>query len=163
MTQEPGNREEDDRMLRAAFHALRREARSGGAVPDFQAMMAEARARLDPDAAEGSPSEARAERPRAGRSAGRGSRWLRWTPLAAAAAVAALLLVGRPGAAPDAEAEFERRVSDYRSLTGAGAWRSPTASLLTLPGVDLGAVPTFGRGPAGGRLPLNDPRRGRTP
>jgi len=121
--------EAQDDELREEFRALRQDLAAGGGVPDFQTMVAAARAR----AASGDPAPSPRHRPRIA--------LLRWAPLAAAAA-AALLLLGRPGS--DADAEFERLVSDYRTLASTGVLRSPTRSLLDIPGVDLGAVPSFG-------------------
>lgn len=140
--------ERRDPELRAAYDALRRSVTEEGRVPDFEGMMAGARERTERDSRDPTLAPRR-------RTA------LRWAPLAAAAAVAGLLLLGRPG--PDPDAEFERRVADYRSLGAAGAWRSPTAALLDIPGVDLGAVPSFGRSLPGRGLPLDAPPEGRTP
>lgn len=128
---------EHDRDLARDFEALRSRVEDSGAVPDFTAMMARARA----DAA-GPGQDARAVgQPGAGRTIGRG-RWMPWAPLAAAAAAAGVLLLGRPGTSADAQ--FERLVADYTSTIAATARQSPTASLMRIPGIDLGAVPSFG-------------------
>lgn len=131
----PEGPEAPDDELREEFQALRRDLTAGGGVPDFQTMMATARARAGARA----PAPSSPRRPRVA--------LLRWAPLAAAAAAAALLLLGGPGS--DADAEFERLVSDYRTLASTGALRSPTRSLLDIPGVDLGAVPSFGPSSSG--------------
>ena len=120
---------EDDR-IRAGFEALRAEASRPGAVPDFAEMISRARHASEPvePVVRAIPSR------RAVQIGG-------WMSLAAAAAVVGLLLVGPR--ATDADAEFERLVSDYSELMAGGAWRSPTAPLLDVPGLDLGAVPSF--------------------
>ncbi len=112
--------------LSSDFEALRAQLERPGAVPDFDAMMGRVEADLRRPTGESTPSH---------------RAWRRWLPLAAAAALAGILLA-RPGAT-DADAEFERLVSDYSELMAGGAWRSPTAPLLDVPGLDLGAVPSF--------------------
>ncbi|MDX1495559.1 MAG: hypothetical protein R3253_15940 [Longimicrobiales bacterium] len=120
------------------FDALKHEVRAAGRVPDFGAMMARAKEQAAGD--EPTPVRIR-----------------RWAPLAAAAAVAALLLSGLPG--DDDEREFERLVASYSET--AGTWRSPTASLMDIPGVDLGAVPSFGGAPGVVTPPGSEPVEGR--
>ncbi|MGD8600465.1 MAG: hypothetical protein PVF19_03795, partial [Gemmatimonadota bacterium] len=47
--------------------------------------------------------------------------------------------------APSGEDDFERLVAAYTSETAAGAWSSPTSSLLDVPGMDLmRSVPSIG-------------------
>ena len=76
--------------------------------------------------------------------------------LAAAAAAAGLLLV-EPSAAT-ADAEFERLVLAFATDGAAGAWRSPTSSLLNTPGLDLGSVPSVGEFmPTGDAIRSSDP------
>ncbi len=131
------DRPEDD--LSGEFRAMRARLERTGAVPDFDAMMRRARA-------DATRSPERGSHPRFA--------WRRWAPLAAAAALAGILVVG-PGR-DDADAEFERLVSDYAELMAGAAGRSPTASLLDVPGVDLGAVPSFagfGAAPSDRRSP----------
>lgn len=114
---------EKDQDLQRDFEALRGRVEGSGRVPDFETMMARARAE----------------------AAGLGSRrlpWLWWAPLAAAAAAAGLLLIGGPGTSADAQ--FERLVANYSSTIAPTARQSPTASLMNIPGIDLGAVPSFG-------------------
>ena len=139
MTDEPRDPE-----LRAGFDALRRSMAEEGRIPPFEPMLEAARAE-----ARRRPAPRRA-RP-----------FLLWTPLAAAAAVAALFLLAQP--ASDADAEFERLVADYTQLAAGGTWRSPTASLLQTPGVDLGAVPTFRGALSGLNRPGSRAPDGRTP
>lgn len=126
----------DDDLLREAFQDLRGDIRRRGAVPDATSMLARAR------------EEARAENPDAAvQSAvrGGGRAWARRSAglsFAAAAAVAALILLD--GSDTQADREFERLVAAYSTDVSAGAWRSPTDALLRTPGLDLGAVPSFG-------------------
>lgn len=131
---------ENDQDLQRDFEALRGRVEGSGRAPDFATMMARARA----EAAGLAEDASRA--PESGRSdAGHGSRrspWVRWAPLAAAAAAAGLLLIGGPG--PSADAQFERLVANYSSTIAPTARQSPTASLMNIPGIDLGAVPSFG-------------------
>jgi len=129
------NQGHEDDLLRDAFEELRRDARRRGAIPDAKAMLAKARETSAPalDAAPADPTRRRSAShfPRAA-----------WLPLAAAAAVAALILVNGPSSA---DRDFEQLVADYSADFGSG-WRSPTASLMQTPGVDLGAVPSVGSG-----------------
>lgn len=156
---EDGRPEEE---LRGDFRALRRQVETSGAVPDFETMMDRARAEATPAtrpaAAGGSPpsGDAPASGPtsasRRSRSVADGRSHPRlgwWVPVAAAAAVVGLLLMD--GAAFDAEADFERLVADYSS--DVATWRSPTAELMDIPGVDLGSVPSIGSSLGGGDLP----------
>lgn len=128
----------DEDFLREAFDALDRDARRRVAVPDFDAMLARAHAETARD------SDSVAERrgvdpPPVGE--GGWARPERWLSLAAAAAVATLLLAD---GSSRADREFERVVTSYTETVAAGALRSPTDGLLSTPGLDLGAVPTFG-------------------
>jgi hypothetical protein len=148
--------ERDEEALRARYGELRAESARSGSLPDFDAMMARAKdeaagtPRLD--VVEGGPSPAEPiARPsrRAKLAAG-------WVTLAAAA-LAGLLLARPP--APDADAEFERLVASYAA--DAGSWRSPTAGLLDIPGVDLGAVPSIAAPTRGARPVAPPPPDGR--
>ncbi|MGD2045928.1 MAG: hypothetical protein PVH96_06880 [Gemmatimonadota bacterium] len=130
----------DDDRMREAFQDLRADTRASGSVPDFQSMMAEAKRRADETPAlevvvgAGSGARVRAHR--------RFVRFGAWASAAVAAAVAALILVDR---APSGEDDFERLVAAYTSETAAGAWSSPTSSLLDVPGMDLmRSVPSIG-------------------
>ena len=130
---------EDERM-REAFQNLRPETRGAGAVPDFRAMMAEARRRAEDaptlEVVAGGVDASRA------RSRRRSVRIATWASAAVAAAVAALILVDR---GPSGEDDFERLVAAYSSETAQGAWSSPTSSLLDVPGMDLmRSVPSIG-------------------
>lgn len=133
--------------LAADFLALRAEMEDSGRIPAFHEVMARAREEADGEGAGGEADSdiaaAKGRRRKGESSVGAdrrvGSR-IRWIPLAAAAAAVGLLLVGLPGDGD--EQQFERLVASYSE--SAGAWRSPTASLMDIPGVDLGAVPSFG-------------------
>lgn len=130
----------EDEALRERFHELRADMRARG-VPAFGPMMGRAR---DPGA----------RRPALGLAAGqapgvpaRARRLLRrgaWGSALLAAGVAGLFLVARtPGGGEDEE--FERLVLAYTGLAQAGAWRSPTSSLLEVPGAELlRSVPRLG-------------------
>jgi len=132
----------DDHRLRDGFRALRAHAERPGAVPDFENMLAQAKASaagLPPlelvGAASGGHQRADDGRRRLTRLGG-------WVSLAAAAAAVGVLFVS-PGVSTG-DAEFERLVSAFATDAGAGGWRSPTSALLDVPGLDLGAVPTIG-------------------
>jgi hypothetical protein len=133
----------DEGPLRDAFAALARDTRRRAAVPDFDAMLARARAEAS--------APARGPRPPSAVAWARPERWL---ALAAAAAVATLLLVD---GSSRADREFERVVGSWTDVVNAGALRSPTEGLLRTPGLDLGSVPTFGSWP-GSSLPGLDLR-----
>ncbi|MBT8488711.1 MAG: hypothetical protein HKN72_12320 [Gemmatimonadetes bacterium] len=151
--------------LEADFGSLADDVRASGRVPDFRSMMERVHAEVadnssmsdDVTASDtaadtevisiGSRSTdstpgARTSDARTSEDARRDFRRLgRWIPVAAAAAVAGLLLFSGGTGGDD---EFERLVADYSA--SAGDWRSPTASLMDIPGVDLGSVPSFGGG-----------------
>lgn len=130
----------NDRDLQRDFEALRDRVAGSRAVPDFAAMVARARAEAADLAEDAAPAP---ETGRSGSGVGtRRSPWVRWAPLAAAAVAAGVLLIGEPGTSADAE--FERLVADYSSTIAPSARQSPTASLMNIPGIDLGAVPSFG-------------------
>jgi len=143
---------EDDR-LRERFLRLRAETERPGHVPDFQAMLDEARR----DAA-ARPSVAAADRGR--RSDGRWSsrrRFVRagaWASAALAATVAGILFTkGRTRG----EDDFERLVAAYQSDAASGAWKSPTSGLLEVPGIEVvRSLPSIG-GPAVGLDPDREP------
>jgi hypothetical protein len=141
-----------DEVLRDDFLALRTDVRESGAVPAFDSMMERAREEARAPTASVDRDRASARRARA--------EWARlgwWIPLAAAAAVVGMLLLDAPDS--DAEADFERLVADY--ATEVATWRSPTAPLLDIPGVDLGSVPWIGTPLGDGELPEADVREGR--
>lgn len=136
-------RNEDD-LLREEFERLRRDECRRTSVPDFEAMMSRASAEA---AAEERPGRGGRDERRGdeiGQPARRPGIFARpesWLSLAAAATVAALLF-----ASPSrADREFERLVTSYSADVASGAWSSPTDALLSTPGLDLGAVPSFGR------------------
>ena len=111
--------------IRERFQRLRNDTERGS-VPDFQAMLDQAR--------EGAR---RAEqRPATTRTARR--RRILWAgglaSAAVAAALAAVLLTDYPS---DPDEEFELLVASFASDASAGAWRSPTSALLDVPGSDL--------------------------
>jgi hypothetical protein len=138
----------EDDLLRGAFAALRAET----GAPEFEAVLDRARAdliaapRLDVEA--GGSSDVRAH------SRGRTLRIGGWASAAVAATVAALLLTD--GWA-DADAEFEALVASYSADVTAGGWRSPTSSLLDVPGMELvRTLPSIGA-PARGLDPATRP------
>jgi len=124
-------RSKDEDRLADDFGELRADVEAGGRLPDFNAMMVAAR-----DTSVRALTDTPTLRHRRAVSIGG------WVSLAAAATAAGLLLVGAP--ADSAEADFERLVASYTTDGASGGWVSPTASLLDTPGVDLGAVPSFG-------------------
>lgn len=133
--------ENDDRRIVDGFAELRRQTESK--APDFEEMMAKARAAaadvpqltVVTGGEGGSPQAAQPDvRRRLARVGG-------WASLATAAAAAGLLMV--QSGSDQADAEFEALVAAYTSSATAGAWTSPTAALLDVPGLDLGSVPTF--------------------
>lgn len=125
----------EDQALRDEFAAQRNELRGSGRIPDFDAMMAKARAETaDGIEATDELAARRARIPRAGA----------WMTLATAAAAATLVFVVDRGPGSDADAEFERLVAGYSATTASGAFASPTSGLLEIPGVDLGTVPSVG-------------------
>lgn len=133
MTQGRNNRD-----LQRDFEALRDRVEGSGRVPDFTAMIGRARAQA------AGLAEGAGRAPTSGPTGVRPRRrsWVRWAPLAAAAVAAGVLLFGGPGTSADAE--FERLVAAYSSTIAPAARQSPTASLMNIPGIDLGAVPSFG-------------------
>lgn len=131
--------------LEVEFRALAEEVEAAGRVPDFRSMMERVHAEVDGEASPSAPTDADASPDviplRTSEDARRDfARLGRWIPVAAAAALAGLLLFG--GGDPDGDAEFDRLVADYAA--SAAGWRSPTASLMEIPGVDLGSVPSIG-------------------
>ena len=126
--------------LKEELEELRSFVTRPGSVPDFDAMMARARAEaavapvlevVDGGAGTSGEESRRLLLTRVGG----------WASLVTAAAAAGLLLVNPGGGDPDAE--FEALVVAYATDAAAGAWTSPTSRLLELPGVDLGGVPSF--------------------
>jgi hypothetical protein len=117
-----------DSELRARFDAQRRA--EAGEAPSFDAMIAGARF----EAAD-VPGTARGRRVRLRRLVYAGG-------LAAAAAVAAVLVIPGSRAGEDA---FEEAVRVFQTDPALGAWRSPTAGLLEVPGRQLmSTVPSVG-------------------
>ncbi len=151
----------DDDLLREAFQELRRDVVRRGAVPDVRAMLE--RARPDGERANlGRPAAAVASEREADRDVPAWARRSAWISVAAAAAVVALVLLD--GGSSRADREFDRLVSAYATDLSAGAWRSPTDALLRTPGIDLGAVPSFGSSlgafpPRADVPPASDPGR----
>ena len=131
--------EPDDRT-RQDFQRLRSETEASSRVPDFEAMLARARA----DAARMPALEVVEGGGRSGPERRRRRALLLggWASAAAAAVLAAILLVDR---GPSADAEFERLVASYASDASGGAWRSPTSGFLDVPGMELvRSVPSVG-------------------
>lgn len=136
------NERREDDVLRERFRELRAEASAPARVPDFDAMVARARAQADARAGlavvdGGAPQAASASRPRL-----RFFRAGAWASVAVAATVAVLLMTDRR---PDDEAAFEQLVAAYSADISAGGLRSPTSGLLQVPGMDLTrSVPSIG-------------------
>lgn len=134
----------DDDRLEEKFGRLRSETEGSPRVPDFRAMLEKAKvaAAERPDLqviqggqADPGQSDAGSRRRRVMQIGG-------WASAAVAAAVAGVLLTGGPS---DADREFERLVASYTTDLSAGAWRSPTAALMNVPGMNLTrSVPSFG-------------------
>jgi hypothetical protein len=125
-----------DDGLRDRFQELRAEATRAGDTPEFGALMARAQA------------EATA-RPNLGVVDG-GAPWSRrrivrvggWASAALAATVAGLLMTNL---GPSDDEEFARLVAAYSADASAGAWKSPTSSLLEVPGIELvRSLPSIG-------------------
>ncbi len=125
-----------DDGLRDRFQELRAETTRADGTPEFGALLARAEA----DAA---------ARPTFEIVAG-GSGWSRrrivrvgwWASAALAATVAGLLITNR-GLSEDEE--FARLVAAYAADASAGAWQSPTSSLLEVPGIELvRSLPSIG-------------------
>ena len=134
-----------DEQIRRAFQAQRQDLERSS-VPEFDSMLARARAEAakvpELEVVQGGASD---EATSAGSP--RDPRWRMatvggWVSVAAAAAAVALLFVS-PGTS-EADREFEALVRAYTNDVAAGALRSPTTSLLDIPGLDLGAVPSVG-------------------
>lgn len=140
------SRERDDDPMRERFAELRTETRASGRVPDVDAMLSRARAEAaaapDLRVVDGGAPRAAPFRPRR-RFVLAGA----WTSAALAAAVAGLILTGR-GGSDDEDLEFERLVATYATELGPAVRRSPTSSLMQVPGMELlRSVPSLG-GPA---------------
>jgi hypothetical protein len=133
--------QEKDQELRGLFQDLQDEDRER--IPDFKTLMARAR-----EEASGSGPEIDS----LSRGTRRIPRRLAWGgSLLAAAAAAVLLLVQIPGTS---DSEFERVVRAFSADPASGAWKSPTAALLDVPGAEiLSTFPSISTT----RLPL-DPR-----
>ena len=133
---------DQDDKVRELFAELRAETRAPGRAPDFETMIELAKG----DTASRPPLrvmhgglQADATRDLRSRRLARASGWM---SAAIAAGVAALLFVG-PDTGPDQE--FDQLVAGFTSDVSGGAWISPTAGLLQVPGLDLlRGVPTVG-------------------
>jgi hypothetical protein len=129
----------DDDGLRERFQELRDEAAQPVRVPDFGAMLDQARAdgaaRPSFEVVDGGASVL---------GAGTHRRFLRagaWASAALAATLAGLLLTDRRPSDDD----FAELVAAYATDASGGAWRSPTSGLLAVPGMELTrSVPSIG-------------------
>jgi hypothetical protein len=156
-------RDTDNDRIREEFRVLRADTERPRGVPDFQALMA--RAKVDSstrpvvEVVEGGTgrhdvgADPRHSLVRIGG----------WVSLAAAAAAAGLLFFNP--FLTNEDAEFESLVTAFASDAATGAWQSPTSTLLEIPGLDLGTVPSIGgsiRGvePAGSPIPVGPEGRG---
>jgi hypothetical protein len=136
-----------DRTLREEFDHLRSDVRRSGRVPDFEVMLSKAReetAARPPVALVTNDGPRNASGQHTGVARRRAVRIGGWMSLATAAAAVGILLVRQPEPSVNADAEFERLVASYSADAAGGAWRSPTATLLRSPGLDLGSVPSIG-------------------
>jgi hypothetical protein len=126
---------EKDHDLRGLFRRLREE--DGEKVPEFGALMARAREEAARSGMEAPPVRGAIRR---------FNRRLAWGGSLLAAAAAVALLLGRiPGTS---DSEFVQVVQAYTSNPASGAWKSPTQSLLHLPGTKvLSTVPSLGTKP----------------
>ena len=138
--------DEDD--VRELFQELRAETTAQGRAPDFGTMIERAKSEVGRR-----PSlEVVPGAPREDGGPAKGSRrfvWAGgWVSAGIAAAVAGLLFTG---IGTDQDAEFERMVAGFANDASGGAWRSPTAGLLEVPGLDLlRGVPDIGGSARGG-------------
>jgi ferric-dicitrate binding protein FerR (iron transport regulator) len=134
----PRDDEQLDDRLREEFGRLRSETEGSARVPDFRAMLEQAKvdaATPDLQLVQGGQSDATERRRRVVRIGG-------WASAALAAAIAGVLLMGGPS---DADQEFERLVAAYSADVSSGAWQSPTSGLLNVPGMNLTrSVPSLG-------------------
>lgn len=136
MTQLP-----DDDGLRERFQELRNEAEQPARLPDFGAMLAQARAGGAPRPSFEVVDGAGAARPRGGGTHRRFLRAGAWASAALAATVAGLLLTDRRPSDDD----FAQLVAAYTTDVSGGAWQSPTSGLLAVPGMELTrSVPSIG-------------------
>ena len=149
----------DEERIRAEFARLRSATEGADRVPDFTSMLARAKADAPAPPLEvlaGGAGHLGAASERTLRAAGRRRALLpaAWASVAVAATFAGLLLVNGRGA----EVDFERVVLEYARDGAGGAWRSPTSSLLEVPGSELirtvpsvgGVLPPSGRDARGG-------------
>jgi hypothetical protein len=124
-----GQRQDTD--LRERFEAMRRD--DAGRAPRFASLLARAQEEAARDGG---------WRWRSARVAWRRAGWA--SGLAAAAVIAALIVIPRVRSQEDA---FEQAVQAFQTDPALGAWRSPTASLLDVPGSDLiTTLPRLGAG-----------------
>ncbi len=124
----------DDHEVRELFQELKAETEALGRTPDFRVMMERAKSAR--------PVTRRAQPSRQWVWAGG------WASAALAASVVGLLLTGT---GTNQDAEFERLVAGFSSDASGGAWRSPTAGLLEVPGLELlRGVPDVGGSVRGG-------------
>ena len=141
----------DDDRLREEFGRLRSETEASARIPDFGAMLEEAKvdaaARPELQVIQGGQPDAGTRRRRVVRIGA-------WASAAVAAAFAGVLLMGGPS---DADLEFDRLVAVYSAEVASGTWRSPTSALMDVPGMNLTrSVPSVGttiRGLDPARLP----------
>lgn len=134
----------EDQDLKALFQELK--ARDRRSVPDFGPMMARAKEEVNRPAEENRVRiySVPGADPKTGIHGVRESvtAWIRprtrWAltggGVLAAAAVAAVFLVQRP---ETTDADFERAVHSFATDPALGAWKSPTADLLNVPGLEL--------------------------
>ncbi len=129
----------EERRLRELFQELREQTESGSEIPVFDAMIE--RAKVDPA---GKPTLEGIDVGGDGRAAVRARRRYAWGGWASAAVAAGILAIVMTRGGGEDEA-FERLVTAYATDVTSGAWSSPTAGLLEVPGLELlRGVPTLG-------------------
>lgn len=127
----------NDRDLSELFTELRNEEQ--GLAPDFQSMMARVKADIE-EGTEADASEVvsiQSKMSARSRAGARGVRTLRWAWMGgalAAAAIAAVIVMGGDSISDDG---FEDLVNAYANDPALGAWQSPTDALLELPGREI--------------------------
>ena len=125
-----------DSELRGRYSRLRAEDRAG--MPEFDALLARAQSQVAEEASQRGESGSADIAPiQVGRRRllGLPSHAARWSLVAgslAAAALAGVMLLP-----PSADENFEALVAGFSSDAAGGNWRSPTAGLLDVPGIEL--------------------------
>ena len=128
--------------LRERYAQLRAEDRTR--KPEIEAVLERARAQVLEEASrqsEAGPAEVvPIEAGRRGLLSRRAPRWTLAAGSLAAATLAAIMLTQ-----PTADEDFEALVTGFATDVAGGIWRSPTAGLLEVPGIELiRSIPSIG-------------------